>query len=349
MAFPILGFLFLFPLTMAYVIVVHRAMDVRVVVRQGVQYVLAAAASAAIQLALIVGVSIAGRLDAVRRRGDRAHRDRGRGSGGIVAIGGRFADRLRGGWTGASSARPTTPSRSSASSRCRCARWSRRGRCCETVAQRIAETLHVPRVAILLNEGGRLQPAYAVGYATLPHVAIPEESVTVRRLQRDPHTRASASTIRIRGCTTCREERAAIARGTASRVLLPLSLNQKLLGVMSLGPKRSEEPYSTSDLRLLGSVATQTGLALENSRLTAEIAAQIAEREKRQRELEIAREVQQRLFPQECPPVPGLEYAGACRPALDVGGDYYDFLPLSPTGSASRSAMCRARASRRRC
>ena len=57
----------------------------------------------------------------------------------------------------------------------------------------------------------------------------------------------------------------------------------------------------------------------------------MAEREKRQRELEIAREVQQRLFPQECPPVPGLEYAGACRPALEVGGDYYDFLTLSPT------------------
>ena len=65
--------------------------------------------------------------------------------------------------------------------------------------------------------------------------------------------------------------------------------------------------------------------------LTAEVATQVAEREKRQRELEIAREVQQRLFPQEGPSVPGLEYAGACRPALEVGGDYYDFLALSPT------------------
>ena len=59
MAFPILGFLFLFPLTMAYVIVVHRAMDVRVVVRQGVQYVLARGGIRVIQLSLIVAVSIA--------------------------------------------------------------------------------------------------------------------------------------------------------------------------------------------------------------------------------------------------------------------------------------------------
>jgi sigma-B regulation protein RsbU (phosphoserine phosphatase) len=45
-------------------------------------------------------------------------------------------------------------------------------------------------------------------------------------------------------------------------------------------------------------------------------------------ELDIAREVQERLFPQELPKVEGLDYFGACRPALGVGGDYYDFLEL---------------------
>jgi sigma-B regulation protein RsbU (phosphoserine phosphatase) len=63
--------------------------------------------------------------------------------------------------------------------------------------------------------------------------------------------------------------------------------------------------------------------------LTAEIATEVANREKANRELEIAREVQERLFPQEYPPIPGIEYAGTCRPALEIGGDYYDFLALS--------------------
>jgi serine phosphatase RsbU (regulator of sigma subunit) len=53
------------------------------------------------------------------------------------------------------------------------------------------------------------------------------------------------------------------------------------------------------------------------------------EHDKQKRELEIAREVQQRLFPQRCPAIAGLEYAGACRPAHEVGGDYYDFISLS--------------------
>ena len=46
------------------------------------------------------------------------------------------------------------------------------------------------------------------------------------------------------------------------------------------------------------------------------------------RELEIARQVQARLFPQRMPQVRTLEYAGACIQARHVGGDYYDFLDL---------------------
>jgi sigma-B regulation protein RsbU (phosphoserine phosphatase) len=44
--------------------------------------------------------------------------------------------------------------------------------------------------------------------------------------------------------------------------------------------------------------------------------------------MEIAREVQERLFPQEMPELPGAKIAGFCRPALGVGGDYYDVIDL---------------------
>jgi serine phosphatase RsbU (regulator of sigma subunit) len=57
----------------------------------------------------------------------------------------------------------------------------------------------------------------------------------------------------------------------------------------------------------------------------------LREHDKQKRELEIARDVQQRLFPQHLPAIAGLEYAGACRPAQAVGGDYYDFISLSDT------------------
>src|SRR5580658_2600370 len=46
-------------------------------------------------------------------------------------------------------------------------------------------------------------------------------------------------------------------------------------------------------------------------------------------ELEMAGKVQRELFPKILPKAPGIDYAGICRPARGVSGDYYDFLPLS--------------------
>ena len=116
-------------------------------------------------------------------------------------------------------------------------------------------------------------------------------------------------------------------RSLSAEVLLALPGRSELLGLIALGPKRSEEAYSPSDLRLLQVVAIQTGLALENTKLLETVALEAGQRERINRELEIAREVQERLFPQSCPPIPGIDYFGFCRPALAVGGDYYDFIP----------------------
>jgi sigma-B regulation protein RsbU (phosphoserine phosphatase) len=171
----------------------------------------------------------------------------------------------------------------------------------ETVARRISESLHITRLAVLITGGGTFHVAYAMGYPGIPDVVIPAETP-------DPEIAAQ--------------------KQLDAELVLPLSANRKTLGLITLGPKRSEEPYSSGDLRLLGSVAVQTGLALENSRLTAEVAAEAANRERLNREIEIAREVQERLFPQDLPEIRGLDYAGYCRPALGVGGDYYDFLAL---------------------
>ena len=61
----------------------------------------------------------------------------------------------------------------------------------------------------------------------------------------------------------------------------------------------------------------------------ATIVSEIAKREWIGREIDIARGVQQRLFPQKLPQIAGVNCAGYCRPAQGVGGDYYDFLTHS--------------------
>jgi sigma-B regulation protein RsbU (phosphoserine phosphatase) len=109
-----------------------------------------------------------------------------------------------------------------------------------------------------------------------------------------------------------------------------LGRDSRLVGLLVLGPRLSEEPYSREDKQLLASVASQAGVALESIRLGEKIAERIEAERRAAQEMEFARQVQARLFPQKLPPLKTLEYTGTCIQARQVGGDYYDFLELRP-------------------
>ena len=109
-----------------------------------------------------------------------------------------------------------------------------------------------------------------------------------------------------------------------------LGRENNLIGLLVLGQRLSEEPYSGEDKRLLDSVAAQAGIALENIRLAEKMAERMEADRRIAQEMEFARQVQARLFPQKLPAMKTLEYKGDCLPARKVGGDYYDFLELRP-------------------
>jgi len=109
-----------------------------------------------------------------------------------------------------------------------------------------------------------------------------------------------------------------------------LGRDGRLVGLVVLGQRLSEEPYSREDKQLLASVASQAGVGLESIRLGEKIAERLEAERHAAQELEFAREVQARLFPQKLPCLESLEYTGGCVPARQVGGDYYDFLELRP-------------------
>ncbi len=109
-----------------------------------------------------------------------------------------------------------------------------------------------------------------------------------------------------------------------------LGRDGRLAGLIVLGPRLSEEPYSREDKQLLAAVASQAGVGLESISLGEKIAERLEAERRAAQELEFAREVQTRLFPQKLPRLETLEYTGGCVPARQVGGDYYDFLELRP-------------------
>ncbi|HJY85761.1 MAG TPA: SpoIIE family protein phosphatase [Candidatus Acidoferrales bacterium] len=117
----------------------------------------------------------------------------------------------------------------------------------------------------------------------------------------------------------------------APECLVPiLGRNSGLIGLLILGPRLSEEPYSGEDKQLLDSVASQAGVTLENIALAEKMAERMEAERRVAVEMDIARRVQARLFPQNLPPMKTLEYVGGCLQAREVGGDYYDFLDMGP-------------------
>jgi phosphoserine phosphatase RsbU/P len=125
----------------------------------------------------------------------------------------------------------------------------------------------------------------------------------------------------------------------APECLVPiLGRNSGLIGLLVLGPRLSEEPYSSEAKQLLESVAGQAAVALENMRLAEQMARRLELDRRAEHEMQIARDVQSRLFPQMLPPLTSLDYSGSCIQARQVGGDYYDFLDLGSSQRLERGA-----------
>ena len=197
-----------------------------------------------------------------------------------------------------------------------------------TITERISQTLHVERIAFLLRQGKLFQLQYAQGIPNTIDVSLAENSSTMRALAIDRSPKRVFREHPDPWLALAAPGEVSVLDDLEAELLLPLPGRTSLIGVMALGPKLSEEPYSRSDRRLLSSVALQTGLAIENSALVHHLAEESAQRQRIDREIEIARQVQERLLPQIYPLVKGLDFAGFSRTAQEVGGDYYDFIAL---------------------
>ena len=125
-------------------------------------------------------------------------------------------------------------------------------------------------------------------------------------------------------------ESPALARLKQAGVVLvvPLISSGSLVGMLSLGPRRSERGYSTDDLRLLNSLAGYAAPAMRVGQLVRQQQAEARQRERIDQELKIAQIIQQQFLPKSLPDLPSWHVAAFYRPARTVGGDFYDFIPL---------------------
>jgi sigma-B regulation protein RsbU (phosphoserine phosphatase) len=333
---PALGFwvwapaviaLSLLPVSYAYAVIKHRVLEVPVLLRRSARYLLVQRGAVGVLLALALGVTLL-----VARTVTPQH-DVGEGASAVAfTLGAGFGTLLA--W-GATRLHRRVRERIDRAFFRRTydvhlvlqelATRIRSSDSREEIARLLEEQINaalLPRSLAVYLEGrdGRLHAVASTDPLDLPSDLAPPEILAGRALSADP----TDDDIRDAGVFDP-------FRPLEPECLVPLTgRDGRLMGLVVLGPRLSEEPYSGEDRRLLEMVAGQAGIALEGIRLAEEMARRLETERRTDHELELAAQVQRRLLPQAPPHLETLECVGGCLQARVVGGDYYDFLDLGP-------------------
>ncbi|MGI9104709.1 MAG: SpoIIE family protein phosphatase [Pyrinomonadaceae bacterium] len=131
-------------------------------------------------------------------------------------------------------------------------------------------------------------------------------SVLTSDAQHDPRFMSSTMTI----------------QGIRSVLAVPLGVGERIFGMIYADSPLAEAKFSQDHLTVLTTLASVAAIRVENARLMEED----LERERFERELNLAREIQQRFQPSAAPNVAGYEMQGISFPCYEIGGDYYDFI-----------------------
>jgi sigma-B regulation protein RsbU (phosphoserine phosphatase) len=115
-----------------------------------------------------------------------------------------------------------------------------------------------------------------------------------------------------------------VLQALSLKVAVPMELQGQTRGVLLLGEKLNRDTFTPADFEFLSALSSLAIIALENARLFQ----QAIEKQKMEDELAIAREIQKGLLPSILPALPGFELAAANFSSKQVGGDYYDAIPL---------------------
>ncbi len=123
-----------------------------------------------------------------------------------------------------------------------------------------------------------------------------------------------------------------LAKQVRSLLCVPLMIQSEVIGVLTAYNKKDTAGFGEEDQRLLAIIGSQSAQVIENARLHEEQ----KEMEFLHEQIRLARNIQLSLLPDAAPELDGYELAGRSIPAQDVGGDYFDFIPIDD----DRLALC---------
>ncbi|NCC51291.1 MAG: GAF domain-containing protein [Spartobacteria bacterium] len=131
--------------------------------------------------------------------------------------------------------------------------------------------------------------------------------------------------------TSVQAQLSVIRSGAKCALCVPVEGRERLLGVLYLDNNLVEGLYAGRVRQAVEALASQAGILLENTRMVKEL----VEQDRLRQELKLGTQIQMESMPESAPAVEGLNVLPFMQPALEIGGDYYDFfvraLPEYPT------------------
>ncbi len=191
------------------------------------------------------------------------------------------------------------------------------------VMDEVIAATHAERGFVMLCEGDRLAFRAARG---MDHETIDDPEFQVSRgvVDRVARERQPVLTSNAQDDDRFSMRQSIMFLGLRSILCVPLTIKDRVLGVVYVDNRLQSGIFGQADLDLLAAIASSAAIALDNARLY-----QVAvEKGRLEREFQMARELQASLIPRQTPQIPGWEFAARWLPAREVAGDYYDLISL---------------------
>ena len=148
------------------------------------------------------------------------------------------------------------------------------------------------------------------GEGLVGRVAVEGETILIKNARRDIRaTQSGSDLVEIDTMLVC-----------------PMKIKDAVAGVIALVNKKDGSRFNEADDSMVRALAAEASMSINTARLYKEV----SEKEILEKELEIAREIQEFLLPKKFPEISGVKLASLCRAAKEVGGDYYDVIQLGP-------------------
>lgn len=121
-----------------------------------------------------------------------------------------------------------------------------------------------------------------------------------------------------------KEQASVLHSNVRTAMCVPLWNNQEIIGIVYADRISPVNPFTEDDLKLLTLLANVTAVKIENAKLIE----QALEKCRMEREMAVAAQIQRNLLPRAAPRLESFDICGANKGCFQIGGDYYDFIPL---------------------